>query len=665
MRARHSLILVTGAVSAFVAGAGADVNVAGSQGPSSSQTPYVVPVAAGVRTVSILTVGDSVNPKLDGVAPYRMVGIPDGLGAFDAGDGTIVVTMNHELGSTAGIARVHGSAGAFVSVWRIDKSTLAVKSGNDLIRTIETWNPATQAYVQGTTAFNRFCSADLPAIGAFYDPATKLGTTERFHMTGEENGSTGRAYAHVATGPNTGVSWELPKLGRQGWENVVACPRAQTKTLVALTDDQSGAGGVANGQVFFYVGTKLAAGNEVQKAGLADGTLYCVVANGAAAELRVGNIGLTKGASGGFTLAALPDQSAAGAVTETDAVNAGATKWLRPEDGAWDPANPSDFYFVTTDQYDQVKDGVGATTGRSRLWRLRFADVTNPTAGGSVTLLLDGTEAGQMFDNVCVDRAGHVLLQEDVGGQAHNGKIFQFDVASGALTLLAQHDPARFGDIGVAATAPYNNDEESSGILDATDLLGPGWFLLVDQAHYGIAGELVEGGQLLALFNPDSVVSPADAEVRLDFSSDGHGKPGKSEGRGDDDDHGDDDRFSFTTEVGIPAGFSPSGKVVSLDFGGVLRTFTLDGKGASNGDSSCRLEVRKSNGSVPAQRAKLFVTARGPDLKSALADEGLTDRDADGEPVSVVTKLTFDGRTEWRVLGLAYDAQSGKKGYAE
>jgi hypothetical protein len=34
------------------------------------------------------------------------------------------------------------------------------------------------------------------------------------------------------------------------------------------------------------------------------------------------------------------------------------------------------------------------------------------------------------------------------------------------------------------------------------DILGAGNFLLVDQAHYGITGELVEGGQILKMFNP-------------------------------------------------------------------------------------------------------------------------------------------------------------------
>jgi hypothetical protein len=64
-------------------------------GPSSSASPYIVPIVLGVKTTSILTVGDTVNLKPDGVTPYRMVGIPDGLGAFDNGNGTFTLLMNH------------------------------------------------------------------------------------------------------------------------------------------------------------------------------------------------------------------------------------------------------------------------------------------------------------------------------------------------------------------------------------------------------------------------------------------------------------------------------------------------------------------------------------------------------------------------------------------
>ena len=55
----------------------------------------------------------------------------------------------------------HGSAGAFVSKWVIDKSTGAVLSGEDQIKTVFLYDPATQSYVNATSAFNRYCSATL------------------------------------------------------------------------------------------------------------------------------------------------------------------------------------------------------------------------------------------------------------------------------------------------------------------------------------------------------------------------------------------------------------------------------------------------------------------------------------------------------------------------
>src|SRR5262245_31743582 len=111
-------------------------------GPSSSQSPYIVRSQPGVVTKAILTVGDSVNLKPDGVTPYRMVGIPDGLGAFDNGDGTFTLLMNHELGNTVGVTRAHGAKGAFVSKWIIRTSDLTVLNGEDLIQNVLVWGPS-------------------------------------------------------------------------------------------------------------------------------------------------------------------------------------------------------------------------------------------------------------------------------------------------------------------------------------------------------------------------------------------------------------------------------------------------------------------------------------------------------------------------------------------
>ncbi|MBD2517069.1 SdiA-regulated domain-containing protein [Nostoc sp. FACHB-973] len=463
------------------------------QGSNSSATPYIIPAisGSGVSLTSILSVGDSING-------YKMVGIPDGLGAFDNGDGTFTLLMNHELGSTSGITRAHGGTGAFVSSWVIDKSNLSVVGGGDLIQKVYNWNTATQGSntTTSTINFSRFCSADLATPTAYYNAATGLGSQERIFMHGEEGGTTGYQLATIATGANKGNSYVLGKFnlstnasgltGVGGWENALANPLAQDKTIVIGNND--GGTGIMSNAVAVYVGTKTNTGTEIDKAGLTNGTLKFINVTGNSAEIANATTRATNITSGtAFTLS-----------------GTASTTFSRPEDGAWNPLNPSQYFFATTDRIDQVSDGVGTQVGRSRLWRLNFTDITNPDAGGTIDLLLDGTEGGNMFDNITTDKFGNILLQEDVGGAAHNGKVWQYNIATDTLKLLAKHDPARFGDIGVAATAPFTNDEESSGIIDAQDILGPGWFLLDTQAHYGITGELVEGGQLQALFNPDT-----------------------------------------------------------------------------------------------------------------------------------------------------------------
>ena len=71
--------------------------------------------------------------------------------------------MHHELGATNGVIRAHGSKGAFVSKWTIDKKTLRVMHGEDLLPSaakLWQWNVATKSYFAGaTTAFDRLCSA--------------------------------------------------------------------------------------------------------------------------------------------------------------------------------------------------------------------------------------------------------------------------------------------------------------------------------------------------------------------------------------------------------------------------------------------------------------------------------------------------------------------------
>ena len=267
-------------------------------GPSTTTAPYLLPSVANVRTVAMLTAGNAVGG-------YRMVGIPDGLGAFRSGHKEFTLLMNHEItAGRPGVVRAHGSAGAFVSKWIIDSETLAVKRGEDLTQSpnqVFTWDPATSQYVAGTTQWQRLCSADLAAASAFN--AGGVGTRERLFLNGEEV-SDGRAWARIATGPRAGEAWQLPRLGRLAFENAVACPFPQEKTIVIGTDDAALStapnASAFPSEVYVYVGTKQRRGTIIEQAGLTNGSLYglTVTVNGAVVTEESDVFGLGTAATG-------------------------------------------------------------------------------------------------------------------------------------------------------------------------------------------------------------------------------------------------------------------------------------------------------------------------------------------------------------------------------
>jgi secreted PhoX family phosphatase len=511
-------------IGGLLATAAVAVAAPGAQtGPSSSESPYLLRAQPGIVTKSILSVGDSVNNKPDGTTPYRMVGIPDGLGAFDNGDDTFTLLMNHELGNTAGVVRAHGARGSFVSKWTIRKDDLEVLHGEDLIQTLNVWDQTLNGgagdwKVANTDAaparLTRLCSADLAPISAYFNPDTGNGYNGRIFADGEENSTSGRSFGHVVA---TGSSYELtPWMGNISYENVVAHPNTGSDATVAMALDDGGA--TVGQQVYFHRGTKTDSGNPVQKAGLANGKLYGVKVLGIP-QSEYQKTDWEVGDEFNFELADVSQYAGVGGTSsngtvdtlEEDSQAKGVTNLQRPEDGAWDPRNPSDFYFVTTSSFGPAP--AENRTGETRLWRMRFVDPTDPSKGGKLTLLVSGPvgtpdgadptasadSAGpQMLDNITVNRRGDVVMQEDVGGQAYLGGVWIYNIASGRLTRIARHDPARFTP---GAPGFLTKDEESSGVISAP-FLGAGQYLLDVQAHYTIAGELVEGGQLLAMHIP-------------------------------------------------------------------------------------------------------------------------------------------------------------------
>lgn len=481
-------------------------------GPSTTTAPYLLGTEPNVRFTTIATVGDTLDTKGDGSA-YRMVGIPDGLGAFDNGDGTFTLLMNHELGVTSGIVRGHGAVGAFVSQWVIDKTTLQVLDVKDSITNVQLWDDVTETFVTSTYAINRLCSADLALQSAYSYTApdgTVYGTQDRIFMTGEEAGSEGKEFGVVVTGAEAGTAYELAYTGLFSWENAVSSNYSQLKTINIGTDDSTG------GQVYIYIGEKQTTGNAVEKAGLMYGDLFGLTVSGITAEAN-GTI-----VNGSFSLTKLgadedgngtPDGDVSkmtGAALETQSNALGVTKFLRPEDVHFDPTNPNVFYFVTTNGFNSP----------SRLYKATFADITNPEAGGSIVAVLDGTEGQQMLDNITVNADGKLILQEDPGNQSYIAKIWEYDPVTDTLTEIAHHDPSLFisGQPGFKT-----QDEESSGVIDVTDMLGDAdtkAYLVDVQAHLNLIDpELVQDGQLLAMYVDDVVTQGTRDDDTLNGSA--------------------------------------------------------------------------------------------------------------------------------------------------
>jgi hypothetical protein len=105
----------------------------------------MVPVMPGVVVKPIATAGDALPAGVDatgvavgGGATKEVVGIPDGAGAWDNGDGTFTLVASHELSLSAinkGAVRAHGQKGAFVSRWHVNKTSLAVSTLADQVVT--------------------------------------------------------------------------------------------------------------------------------------------------------------------------------------------------------------------------------------------------------------------------------------------------------------------------------------------------------------------------------------------------------------------------------------------------------------------------------------------------------------------------------------------------
>jgi hypothetical protein len=477
---------------------------------TSSESAYITPTASGWEVIPLITVGDSPSS-----GTYPLVGKPDGLGAFagrlsDTGDVVdtgdyMTVLMNHEVRNDQGVARAHGTRGAFVSQWTFALDTMRAEAARDLGTRVWTFTGGAWTDATGSVTFNRLCSATLAPRSAFFNSATGRGYDGRIFTNGEEVDDVGRAFAWIVGGPEHGQVYQLPHLGQFAYENVVPNPASGDTTITVGLDD------VLGGQVYVYVGHKSATGNPVERAGLHGGKLFGLRVTQGGPNYPAGPVPMeTHGAiEGTFELVDTSDVAAgSGLELQAASVARGVTAFARPEDGAWDTQDPRVFYWVTT---GAPMNGVRQS---ARLYRLTFDSLDNPT-GGTIELVVDSASltgadglTADGFDNITVTADGDVVVQEDGGSDDYVSKIWVVDPGSGSATQVFESDRSRFLAGG---TNFLTSDEENSGVIEVTDVVqGASWydsgrryFLGTNQAHYRHpTTSLVEGGQLYLFASP-------------------------------------------------------------------------------------------------------------------------------------------------------------------
>ena len=474
---------------------------AGALSAQSTAPTYMQAVAPSVSLTPFLSAGDFVGS-------YQIPGIPDGVGVYKDGKRLTILT-NHEWSATNTVASARNSAGgltkgAFITQLTYNIETGAVTKAKDLAndvvwydytnKTYGAWSsapagaPATDSFgtLNHASLINRFCSATLAPAGAFYDAKSKLGFEEAVYLTGEEGSDESRAFAVNMQGQMV----QLPGVGLAAWENIVPVPSVGKTTALMASED----GSATDSQLWMYVGQKTKKGQWFEKAGLTNGSAYVLSSVASAAVANDNEIRAKYGKGTAFKVGFSKVDNTLNGKAQNELARSLGIELSRVEDGHFDPKNPNDFYFVTTESNKDPKATAPnpatptVTRDGGALWKLSFADLANPAKGGTLTMLLDGSEVPYLSkpDNIAIDDLGNILIQEDPGNNAQIARVVAYRIKDGKLGVVAKFKDDLFT---TGRTGFITQDEESSGVVDVTSMLKKGkgdkssYYMLVAQIH--------------------------------------------------------------------------------------------------------------------------------------------------------------------------------------
>jgi hypothetical protein len=487
-------------------------------GFKTSQAAMLTPVAAGASITPIITVGDTVRD-------YRFEAIPDGISLDPNGAGTVDVYVNHETATVPfpytagqGAANQNDFDNSQVSRLRLNQHSAGVLKGELVIKSAEN--------------FQRFCSNYLATAKEGFERSiffTNEETSDTVNRTGAAfppGPGAEQAGVVVATDVRSGTHKVIYGMGRLNHENDVAI--AGYGHPVVLSGDDTFSSNPPSSQLYAYIADSAGAlWND-------EGDLYGFVSdNPAVNDYYDFPVGSSMSVSGHFVKldksAATGDQSA----LETASDNANVFQFVRLEDIAYDkrPGMSNVVYAADTGRGATSAGGNAFTSSNGRNWKF-VLNPSDPTHVLSLSVLIEGDDSpvktlGEIHQPDNVETTQHGLyITEDPGGSqqfpfdstdaaATTARIWRYELTSGATTVVAKVDQsADEGPTDVDSTTTHGalGSWESSGIVDASSVFGPGAFLVNVQAHTLWIEQAPgpdwtykrEGGQLLLFRLPDA-----------------------------------------------------------------------------------------------------------------------------------------------------------------
>lgn len=484
---RPLAVLVVLLVVALATGtAGAGDNNAGFQ---TSQTAMMAPLVAGSSVTPIITVGDTVRG-------YRFEAIPDGISLDPNGNGTVDVYVNHETSTVpfpftpgAGAANQNDFDNAQVSVLRLNQHSAGVLKGELTITSAEN--------------FQRFCSNYLATSKEGFDRPiffTNEETSDFVNRTGTAfpaGPGAEQAGVVVATDVRSGTHKVIYGMGRLNHENDVAVPGYGRP--VVLSGDDTFSSNPASSQLYSYQASSTdALWND-------EGDLYGFVSdNPAVDDYYDFPVGSSMSVSGHFVKlsksAATGDQTA----LENASDAAHVFQFVRLEDIAYDkrPGMQNIVYIADTGRGSNAASGNAFASTNGRIWKV-VLDPNDSTHVLSLSILIEGDDnlvktLGEIHqpDNVETTLNG-LYITEDPGSSqqfpigstdpaATPARLWQHLFATGANRPVAKVDQSAdegATDVDSSTAKGALGSWESTGVVDASSIFGPGAFLINVQAH--------------------------------------------------------------------------------------------------------------------------------------------------------------------------------------